>query len=232
MRRDLPDDDALEPAAVAELVDKQVIQLFALVGDGIAGATHALLADDRSAARALVDRDEEVDSLYRHVERLLLDHLASAVLAPERLRYLVTVLRLLPELERSGDLAEHVARRAVRGVAGEMSARARGLVERMGEVACEMWRMTADAYGHRVPGLADRLEELDDEMDELHQLFTGELAGGSMTLPVVIEGVLIGRFYERLGDHAVNIARRLPVLGSRQEQRFEDAYPDAYGDHG
>lgn len=222
MRPELGDDHPLDPVAVAELVDKQVIQLFALVSDGIAGATHALLADDRGAARALVDRDEEVDALYRQVERLLLDHLSSAVLAPDRLRYLVAVLRLLPELERSGDLAEHVARRAARGMAAEMSARARGLVERMGEVACEMWRMTADAYGDRVPDLADRLDQLDDEMDELHRLFTAELAGGSMSIPVVIEGVLIGRFYERLGDHAVNIARRLPVLGPRQDRLWDD----------
>ncbi len=218
----------LDAVAVAERVDKQVIQLFALVSDGIAGATHALLADDRGAARALVDRDEEVDKLYREVEQLLLDHLLSAVLAPARLRYLIAVLRLLPELERSGDLAEHVAERAVRGVAAEMSARARGLVERMGEVACNMWRMTADAYGRRVVGLPDRLDELDDGMDELHRLLLAELAGGSMQLPVVIEGVLIGRFYERLGDHAVNIARRLPTIAPRPDATRPDApRPDA-----
>ena len=58
---------------------------------------------------------------------------------------------MLPELERSGDLAEHVSRRAVRGLGVELSPRARGLVEQMGEVACEMWRATADAYADRAP---------------------------------------------------------------------------------
>jgi phosphate transport system protein len=195
-----------------EQIDRQVIQLFALVGDGIAGATHALLAGDREAARALVERDEAVDALYRQIEHLVHEQLRSLALAPDRQRYLIAVLGVLPELERSGDLAEHIARRAVRGMAVEMSARARGLVERMGEVASAMWRMIADAYGNKVPDLPDRLDELDDEMDELHGIFTAELASGSMSLPVVIESVLIGRFYERLGDHAVNIARRLPVL--------------------
>jgi hypothetical protein len=50
-------------------------------------------------------------------------------------RRLLTLLRILPEVERSGDLAEHIARRAARGLGVEMSPRSRGLVERMGEVA-------------------------------------------------------------------------------------------------
>jgi len=201
------------PSRITDPIDRQVIQLFALVGDGIAGATHALLAGDREAAKALVARDEEVDSLYRQIERLVQDQITDSRLSPEALREQIAVLRVLPELERSGDLAEHVARRAARGIAVEMSARARGLVERMGEVASGMWRMAADAYGDRLVDLADRLDEMDDEMDELHGTFTAELAGGSMSIPVVMELVLVGRFYERLGDHAVNIARRLPVRG-------------------
>ena len=118
---------------------------------------------------------------------------------------------MLPELERSGDLAEHVSRRAVRGLGVELSPRARGLVEQMGEVACEMWRATADAYADRAP-VADEVEELDDELDELHVTLTAEIASGSMPLPVAIEAALVARFYERFGDHAVNLARRIAVL--------------------
>ena len=57
-----------------------------------------------------------------------------------------------------------------------------GLVEQMGEVACEMWRATADAYADRAP-VADEVEELDDELDELHVTLTAEIASGSMALP-------------------------------------------------
>ncbi|MCU1489607.1 MAG: phosphate uptake regulator, PhoU [Acidimicrobiaceae bacterium] len=201
-----PDDRTL---AIA--IDRQVIQLFALVSDAVAGATHALLAGDRAAAKALVAREEEVDALYRDIEQTVQDRIAEGAGSPQALRYLIAVLGVLPELERSGDLAEHIARRATRGITTEMSARARGLVERMGEVASAMWRMSADAFGDRAPAVADRLDELDDEMDELHGTFITELAGGGMSVPVVIELVLVGRFYERLGDHAVNIARRVPA---------------------
>jgi len=73
-----------------------------------------------------------------------------------------------------------------------------------------MWRMAADAYGDRSPTRAPRLDELDDEMDELNVTLTAELASGEMALPIIIELALVSRFYERLGDHAVNVTRRVP----------------------
>ncbi len=194
---------------VDDQIDRLVIQLYARVCDAIAGATLALLSGDREAAKVLVAGDLQIDALYREIERLIEAHLAESAGAPGHLRYLIGVLRMLPELERSGDLAEHISRRAVRGLAAEMSARSRGLVERMGEVASEMWRISADAYGDGALDVGARLEERDDEMDELHVTLIAELAGGEMTIPVVVDLTLIGRFYERLGDHAVNLAKRI-----------------------
>jgi phosphate transport system protein len=196
-------------------IDREIIQLFALVGEGVAGATHSLLAGDREAARVLADSDEMIDTLYLEVEQLAQRQLAQRATGPEELRYLVAVLRMLPDLERSGDLAEHVSRRAVRGLGMELSHRARGLVEQMGEVASEMWRATADAYADRSPDVAEHVESLDDELDELHVTLTAEIASGSMPLPVAIEAALVARFYERFGDHAVNLARRISVLAGR-----------------
>jgi phosphate transport system protein len=193
-------------------IDRGVIQLFALVSEAIAGATDALLTGDREAAKRLVARDALVDDLYREVEVLAEDLLAGdAVPEAHRRRGLIAIFRMLPELERSGDLAEHIARRATRGVATEVSARGRGLLGRMGEVSCEMWRMAADAYGEGTAGAASRIDELDDELDELHVAFTAELLSSGTPLAVAIELAHVGRFYERLGDHAVNLTRRMPV---------------------
>jgi len=209
---ELADND--EVTESLEHIDREVIKLFALVGEGVAGATHCLLDGDREAARVLAESDETIDALYREVEQLAQSQLALRATGPDELRYLVAVLRMLPELERSGDLAEHVSRRAVRGLGVELSPRARGLVEQMGEVACDMWRATADAYADRAP-VADEVEELDDELDELHVTLTAEIASGSMPLPVAIEAALVARFYERFGDHAVNLARRIAVMVGR-----------------
>ncbi|HEY5025764.1 MAG TPA: PhoU domain-containing protein, partial [Acidimicrobiales bacterium] len=174
-----------------EHIDREVIKLFALVGEGVAGATHCLLDGDREAARVLAESDETIDALYREVEQLAQSQLALRETGPDELRYLVAVLRMLPELERSGDLAEHVSRRAVRGLGMELSHRARGLVEQMGEVASEMWHATADAYADRSPDVAEHVESLDDELDELHVTLTAEIASGSMALPVAIEAALV-----------------------------------------
>ncbi len=188
-------------------IDRMVLQLFALVGESVSGATHAFLSGDREAAKALADRDEVVDSLYHDIEALTLQQLTGAgITAPEDLRFLVTVIRMLPDLERNGDLAEHVARRAARGLGGELSARSRGLVERMGEVAVHMWRATTDAYAERLQTAAAVVDSLDDEMDDLHVSLTVEVVAGTMPLPVAVELAMVARFYERFGDHAVNLA--------------------------
>ncbi len=119
---------------------------------------------------------------------------------------------MLPDLERNGDLAEHIARRAARGLGGELSARSRGLIQRMGEVAIHMGRATADAYAERLPLSTSAVDTLDDEMDDLHVSLTMEVVAGTMPLPVAVELAMVARFYERFGDHAVNLARRMAAL--------------------
>ena len=127
------------------------------------------------------------------------------------LRHLVGVLLILPELERSGDLAEHIAQRAVTNLGIEMSPLSRGIVQRMAEVALEMWRDAADAYGDRA-AQAEALAEADEEIDILHERLTKEIAAESMPTAIGAQVTLLARFYERLGDHAVNLARRIEML--------------------
>ncbi|MGH9298037.1 MAG: phosphate signaling complex PhoU family protein [Acidimicrobiales bacterium] len=201
--------DSGDPTETARLIDRSVIQMFALVEEAVAGATHALLTGDREAARALVASDAALDDLYRELQGLVHEQLMAGGLSVNRKRWLLALLSMLPELERSGDLAEHIAQRAIRSLPSEMPARVRGFVERMGEIACAMWKMAADAYGDRAAG-AERIDRLDDEIDDLHVQLTAEVSSGSVPVPVAIELALVGRFYERLGDHAVNITRRVP----------------------
>jgi phosphate transport system protein len=121
------------------------------------------------------------------------------------------VLLILPELERSADLAEHIAQRALTGLGAEMTPSSRGTIQRMSEVAITMWNQAARAY---TEGLAhfDELDEADDEMDVLHERLTNEVARGAMDAAVAAQVTLLSRFYERLGDHAVNLGRRIDGL--------------------
>ncbi len=195
-------------------IERLCVQVFALVGEAIAGATDALLAGDREAAKRIVQRDETVDALTQQVAHLTQREIVWGDASAAERRELVAVLRMLPDLERNGDLAEHIARRAARGLGAEMSARSRGLVERMGEVAAGIWRSTADTFVERSVGGADHVDDLDDELDDLHVTLTAEVVSGTMPLPVAIELALVARFYERFGDHAVNLARRVSALVS------------------
>jgi phosphate transport system protein len=197
-----------------ERIDRQVIGLFALVGECIAGATDFLLSDDRGAAKALVDRDPMIDRTYQDIEELVRRQLVLQAPVARDLRYLLTTFRIVPELERSADLAAHVAQRAARGLAPELTPRMRGLIGEMGRVAVEMWQRTTDAYADRDPTAHDWLNEKDDELDDLHVSLTAEICSGKLTVPVAIEMALIARFYERLGDHAVNVAFHVRALAS------------------
>ena len=195
-------------------IDEAVLQLFALVSEGVAGATEALLAGDRESAKALVARDRMIDSLFVDIEDLVQRQFALQSPMAIDLRFLLSVLRIVPELERSGDLAEHIAQRAVRGLTAELTPRIRGLVERMGKVGVEMWQAAAQFYAERDADGEATLRELDDELDDLHVSLIAELASGRISVPVVIELSMVGRFYERLGDHAVNIAARVRYLAT------------------
>jgi phosphate transport system protein len=201
-------------ATVLAEINRLFVQVFALVGEAIARATHALLVGDRNAAKALVEGDEVVDELIRDIARLAQERLVDGDPPRDERRELLAVLRMLPDLERNGDLAEHIARRAARGLGAEMSARSRGLVERMGEVAAAIWEATADAFSDRATSQASHVDAVDDELDELHVTLTAELVAGTMPLPVAIELAMVARFYERFGDHAVNLARRVSALSS------------------
>ncbi|HEV3267383.1 MAG TPA: PhoU domain-containing protein [Acidimicrobiales bacterium] len=187
----------------------QTVRIFALVGEAIAGATHALLANDRELAKRVVEQDIIIDELVNNLvsvtETRLLE---SAALDVEGRRELLILLRILPEIERNGDLAAHVARRAARGLGSEMSPRSRGLIERMGEVASTIWREATDVIIDGKNEAVGAMEDIDDELDDLHVSLTAELTSGSMSVPVAVEVALMARFYERFGDHCVNLSRR------------------------
>jgi len=200
------------PTPVLPVIDQQLTQMFALVSEAIAGATHSLLTGDREAAKDIVAADEQIDEIAGALTFLVDEALVGPGRSAEERRELIALGRILPEIERNGDLAEHIARRAARGLGQEISARARGLVERMGEVAASIWSMTAEVSTSRSAADASAVEDLDDELDDLHVTLIAEVSSGSMSLPVAIELAMVARFYERFGDHAVNLARRMAML--------------------
>ena len=193
-------------------IEAKVMELFAMVAEDVPRAADALLNGNGEVARALAERDRVIDALYPQIEALADREMLLQQPVAADFRLLVSVLRVVPELERTHDLIVDIARRGNLILSQDLSPRARGLIEHMGNLASEMWREAVDCWGERDRSAAAALGERDDEMDELYASLMAELASGGMTYPVTMELTLVARFYARLADHALNIARRVIYL--------------------
>jgi phosphate transport system protein len=195
-----------------EDIDAKVVQLFALVTESLAAATDSLLSGDRANAMAIKQRDCIIDDLNEDLQSLVERNLLLQAPVASELRFLLSVLRIVPELERSGDLAEHIASRAAKGLGSDLTPPVRGLIDRMGNVGVTMWRAAADAYADRDGTASESIDELDDELDALHDELADLLMNGALPLKPALEMALVARFYERLGDHALHISEKIRYL--------------------
>ena len=196
-------------------IEARVIELFTMVVEDLPKATDILLSGTAEKVRALAERDRVIDALYPEIEDLVDREILLQQPVAGDLRLLVSVLRVVPELERSHDLVVEVARRASHILSDDLTSRTRALVEQMGTLASEMWREAVDCWCERDRSAAVALSERDNEMNELYASLVAEIASGRMTVPVTMEMTLVARFYQRLADHAFNIARRVVYLAGR-----------------
>jgi phosphate transport system protein len=195
-----------------EEIDGFVASMFTEIPGRLAVTTAAFLRGDRQAAQRVVAADEAIDFLQNDVEDLVTQELLSRPCGEAELRYLVTVLRIVPELERSGDLVEHIALRTNPLITSSLTPRVKELIDAMGTTAAAMWRNATEAYRTRDLTAAERLRANDDDLDSLHVELSDELAECRLGPSLAIELGLVARFLERLGDHAVNVTRRLAYL--------------------
>jgi phosphate transport system protein len=195
-----------------EAIEARIIELFAVVAEDMPEATKALLTGDNEILSRLAERNKTIGAVYTETEQLANREILLQAPVADDLRFLLSVLRVLTEFELSHDLVVQIASRGNHFLSDELSPRTRGIIERMGSLASDMWRQAADCWYQRNKSGAFALDDRDQEMDQLYSSLIGELASGSMTLPVTMEMTLVARFYERLGDHAVNIARRVVYL--------------------
>jgi phosphate transport system protein len=200
-----------------EGIEAKVIELFAMLAEDMPAATHALLTGEDDVLATLAERERVIDAVYPEIEGLVNREILLQAPVASDLRFLLSVLRIVPELERSHDLIIQIASRARHILSADLSPRTRGLIERMGSLVSGMWREATDSWYQRDRSIAERLSQHDEEIDELRASLSAEIAAGHMALPVAMEMTLVGWFYERLGAHAVNIARRVVYLAGTSE---------------
>ena len=196
-------------------VSRLLVTMAESVRAAMRKATTALLKADREAADAVVARDAEVDDIYRQVEAKVADTIARQAPVASDLRMVITALHISADLERMGDLAEHVAKTAQRRhPSPAVPAELRPVFQQMAEVADRMADKITTVLGNPDADLAAELEKDDDAMDDLERdlfqvLLDDNWPYGAET---AIDGALLGRFYERYADHAVNVGERMIYL--------------------
>ena len=190
-------------------IDQRVLRLFGLVCESVAAATESLFAADTDAALEVAGRDALVDQLELEIEEVAEHLLLTQSPMSSDMRYLLTVLRIVPQLERCADLAEHVAQRGITGLAARLTPEVRGLLSDMGTRCVAMWHDAGAAWADRDDTATARLDAVDDLLDRQHDELTRLLVDADMDNADLMQATLVGRFYERLGDHAVHITERI-----------------------
>lgn len=195
-----------------ETINGRVLELFQLIPEDLKLATDALLDGDSNVLKTVNEREETIDLIYLELEGLTDEQFALQGPMADDLRLLLTVLRVVPELERSHDLVVSIAEHATHSLQASLSPRTHGLVTQMADTSVEMWNGVGRAWKNLDPSIHPELIARDDEIDNLHSTLMAELASGTMPLAVAMDMTLVGRFYERLGAHAINISRRVLYL--------------------
>jgi phosphate transport system protein len=197
-------------------IKQDVIELAAMVVESIPRATQALLDADLTAAQAVIDYDDVLDAKSLEIEEDCQRLLALQQPMASDLRVIMTAIRLNWDLERAGDLACNICKTIRRMYGTAIEPKLRGLIVQMSEEAYRLTRLAVDAYADRNIALAAALEDMDDRLDALQRDFIIALIEqhdrNIMPLQSAVQLALIARYYERLGDHAVNIGERIQYM--------------------
>ncbi|MBB5625074.1 phosphate signaling complex protein PhoU [Sphaerisporangium krabiense] len=205
-----------------QALNDRLLQMTNLVRSAISRATTALLDADLQLAESVISHDAEVNRLYAEIETSIFELMATQQPVAVDLRTAITALRMGGDLERMGDLAEHVAKIArMRHPDSAIPAEVRDTIVEMGQIAERLVTKTGSCIATRDIELAKELDEDDDAMDRLHRrLFRVLLAKDwRHGIEPAIDITLVGRYYERYADHAVRVARDVVYLvtGTRED---------------
>ena len=201
--------------ALNEIGD-DVVRLGALATEMVQAGTDAFLDADLGVAERVIADDMALDDLMHSIETRSYLLMARQQPMAMDLRMLVTVLRVIHELERTGDLMVNVAKAARRLYPYELDPRIRGLIDRMRQQAVAQLRVAVEAFADRDPARAAALGDMDDAMDDLQKelfrvIFASHVADEA-ALQRAVQIALVGRYYERIADHAVNTGERVAFM--------------------
>ena len=190
--------------------------LAARVVEVIPRATSVLLDGDLEIADYVIRGDADIDASAVDIEERCIQILALQAPLASDLRQVVALLKMIAEIERSGDLAANICKAARRIYGHELDPKLRGIISRMGEQAASLYSAAIEAFRENDAAKAAAVDDMDAYLDALQKQFIGAIfesqATGRIDLQVAVQLAMVARFYERIGDHAVNMAERVTYI--------------------
>lgn len=183
-----------------------------MVETAVGLATRALLTGDSDVAEQVISSDADIDRARERVEEKAFSLLSLQQPVAGDLRVVVSALRMVSELERMGDLSVHVAKIARLRVPNlAVPDEVVPTMEQMGTVAEDMVSRVAQIIQGRDVEAAIELGRDDEIMDQLRRRSFTELLGEGWShgVEAAVDIALLGRYYERIADHAVSVANRV-----------------------
>ena len=191
----------------------EVVRMGGLVEAQVSDCIDAVSQRDVSLAEELIGRDAKLDDLQREIERRAIRIIALRQPMAQDLRRAVAALKMSLELERTGDMAKSIAKRALIISGAEPVSTLTRSIERMGKLVLGRLRETLDAYAGEDLDAAMAVWNRDEEVDENYNALFRELLTYMMSDPRTIQScahlLFIAKNLERIGDHATNLAEIL-----------------------
>jgi len=206
----------------------EVRRMGALVEEQIATALNALMDRDDDAARAVIENDKTINRIDVTIDEMCVRLLALHQPTAHDLRLITTALKITTDLERVGDMAEHICERTLE-LTREPPFDPPGEISRMAEIALAMLRDSLEAFVSEDEQLALAVCRRDDEMDALmdksFQELVTRMTTGPSCIPQAIRLTFVAKSLERVADHATNVAEMVVFMAKGKSIRHIHKMP-------
>lgn len=191
-----------------ESLKLELVKMCRITEDMISDSITALVTKDKELAASVPPRDREVDEYELDIERQCMKILLRRQPVADDFREVSTALKLITDVERIGDQASDIAEIVI-SLSDRNYIKDIVHLKAMGELGVRMARESVESFIKNDASLADRIIAADDEMDELFCVVKDELIelikADSGSADQAIAFMMIAKYLERIGDHAVNV---------------------------
>jgi phosphate transport system protein len=197
-------------------IQQELVRISASVVESIPKCTAVLLDQDLATAEEMIMSDDEIDARSIEIEDRCIQVLALQAPVAGELRRVIAALKISGEIERSADLVVNICKAARRIYGHEFDPNLRTIVLQMSDQARHLFSEATGAYLNMDAARAAAIDDMDSFLDDLQRQFIQAIfeshAAGRIDLQVAIQLAVVARFYERIGDHAVNIGEKVRFL--------------------